>query len=211
MIVGNHDSAWMKKVALSQYFQSIEKLKDFSNGKYKITLCHYPMMSFEGKYLIQGHIHNNKNDTYWKLLREMDNALNASVEINGYAPVTFAELIANNQAVKAEDKALEEAKAALAPFVEHLQAMAQDALNLYRPIADDIISGRIVGENAIARQLDHLLDLANFDDVYALFDSVLTAIEPKYPRLDASYRESYEDVWGEDDIGDDDNSWGDKD
>ena len=103
LIPGNHDSAWMKTVPLSQYFESIENLMVFSNGKQKIALCHYPMMSFEGKYLIHGHIHNNKNDTYWQLLRTMENVLNASVEINNYAPVTFDELVENNAAFKSTD------------------------------------------------------------------------------------------------------------
>ena len=103
LIPGNHDSAWMKKVILSQYFESVENLMVFSNGKHKITLCHYPMMSFDGKYLIHGHIHNNKNDTYWHLLRTMANVLNASVEINNYAPVTFDELVANNSVYKSND------------------------------------------------------------------------------------------------------------
>jgi len=102
LIPGNHDSAWMKKTPLSQYFESVENLMVFSNGKYKITLCHYPMMSFKGKYLIHGHIHNNKNDTYWPLLRTMTNVLNASIEINNYAPVTFDELLENNAVFKSE-------------------------------------------------------------------------------------------------------------
>ena len=100
LIPGNHDSAWMKNVPLSQYFESVENLMVFSNGKHKITICHYPMMSFEGKYLIHGHIHNDKNDTYWHLLRTMENVLNASVEINNYAPATFDELVANNATFK---------------------------------------------------------------------------------------------------------------
>jgi calcineurin-like phosphoesterase family protein len=51
----------------------------------------------EGEYLVYGHIHNRKNDTYWPLLRTMENALNAGVEVNGYQPVTFDELIVNNR------------------------------------------------------------------------------------------------------------------
>lgn len=96
LIIGNHDQDWMKKVDMPKYFESVDRLLVFGNGKHKVTLCHYPMMSFEGKYLIYGHIHNNKNDTYWPLLKTMTNALNASVEINGYRPVTFEELIDNN-------------------------------------------------------------------------------------------------------------------
>jgi calcineurin-like phosphoesterase family protein len=102
LIVVNHDSSWMKKVELSSYFESVELMQVINNGRAKITLCHYPMMSYEGEYLIHGHIHTYKNDTYWELLQSMDTALNASVEINGYAPVTFEELISNTRAFKAE-------------------------------------------------------------------------------------------------------------
>ncbi|MGD9901731.1 MAG: metallophosphoesterase [Spirochaetales bacterium] len=97
LIVGNHDSSWIKKVDLNKYFESINNMLVFSNGKCKITLCHYPMMSFDGEYQVYGHIHNNKNDTYWQLLKTMKNSLNASIEINNYEPVTFDELLKNNE------------------------------------------------------------------------------------------------------------------
>ena len=96
LIIGNHDKSWMNKVKLDKYFESVERIMVFANGRNKVTLCHYPMMCFEGAYLIYGHIHNNKTDNYWPLLRTMDNALNAGVEVNNYQPVTFDELIANN-------------------------------------------------------------------------------------------------------------------
>ena len=96
LILGNHDISWIKKVDLKKYFQSVERLAVINTGKCKATLCHYPMMSFEGAYLLYGHIHNNKNDAYWPLLAKMENALNTSVEVNDYRPVTFEELIENN-------------------------------------------------------------------------------------------------------------------
>jgi calcineurin-like phosphoesterase family protein len=70
------------------------------DGSRKITLCHYPMMSWEGvrrgAYHVYGHIHNNTGDFYWPLLSKMPNALNAGVEINDYYPVTIEEMIVNN-------------------------------------------------------------------------------------------------------------------
>ena len=101
LIIGNHDASWMKKCEPAKYFQSIERLAVINTGKNKVTLCHYPMMSFEGDYLLYGHIHNHKNDTYWPLLRTMENALNACVEVNNYRPVTFEELIENNRVFRA--------------------------------------------------------------------------------------------------------------
>jgi calcineurin-like phosphoesterase family protein len=100
LITGNHDKSWMPKVALSRYFESVDNLKIITATEGKITLCHYPMMSFDSRYHIFGHIHNNKSDTYWPLLRSMGNAMNASVEINNYEPVTFDELVRNNELAK---------------------------------------------------------------------------------------------------------------
>jgi len=100
LIIGNHDKSWMPKVDLSRHFESVDNLKIIAVSEGKITLCHYPMMSFGSHYHIFGHIHNNKSDTYWSLLRSMDNAMNASVEINNYEPVTFAELVRNNELAK---------------------------------------------------------------------------------------------------------------
>ena len=47
-------------------------------------------------YLVYGHIHSNKDARYWSLLKSMDRALNAGVEVNGYQPVTLEELMRNN-------------------------------------------------------------------------------------------------------------------
>ena len=73
LIVGNHDKSWMNNFseqAFKEFFASVSNLLVINTGKGMATLCHYPMMAFEGAYLIYGHIHNNKNDTYWKLLSQ---------------------------------------------------------------------------------------------------------------------------------------------
>lgn len=73
------------------------------NG-HPITMCHYPMLEWRSSreeskrklgYLIHGHIHNRIADEYRQLFLRF-NALNAGVDINGYAPVNFDELLANN-------------------------------------------------------------------------------------------------------------------
>jgi calcineurin-like phosphoesterase family protein len=96
LIIGNHDKSWMPKVELNRHFESVEHYQIIAASEGKVTLCHYPMMSFGSKWHIFGHIHNNKPDSFWPLLRSMDNALNASVEVNNYRPATFDELIYNN-------------------------------------------------------------------------------------------------------------------
>lgn len=76
-----------------------------SDGEHTLTLCHYPMMTFNHcmrAYMVHGHIHGNTNADYWPYLQSHDRILNASVEVNNYEPVTFAELLANNQRYKAQ-------------------------------------------------------------------------------------------------------------
>lgn len=100
LLIGNHDSSWMKKVELSKYFESVSHMQEIIDGSHHLTLCHYPMMSWnacnKGAFQVYGHIHNNRNDTYWPLLSTSELSLNAGVDINGFRPVTLQELIINN-------------------------------------------------------------------------------------------------------------------
>jgi calcineurin-like phosphoesterase family protein len=89
LIVGNHDKNWMKKVNLPKFFKSVQAECTVQYRERRLFLCHVPRCAFDGDYMLFGHIHNNKNDEIWPALKAMGNALNASVEINGYMPVTF--------------------------------------------------------------------------------------------------------------------------
>lgn len=110
LIVGNHDKDWMKKTDLLKYFASVEKFAEISDGAHKITLCHYPMMTWndvaKGGYMIHGHIHNDTGAPYFPLLRNMPNILNAGVDVNKFCPVHFNALVKNNARFKeqAENK-----------------------------------------------------------------------------------------------------------
>ena len=83
-----------------KYFVSVDELLTFNDGVRDITLCHYPMVSFEGRFHIHGHIHGNTKDIFWDTLKKMDKVLNASVEINNFEPVTFDRLLINNRKFK---------------------------------------------------------------------------------------------------------------
>ncbi len=108
LIEGNHDIWWLGKTDASKYFKEVCKYKEIRLGDRTVTLCHYPMLEWrasrkEGSkklgYLIFGHIHNRRDELY-KHLFEIGNALNAGVDINGYAPVSFEELVENNEVFK---------------------------------------------------------------------------------------------------------------
>lgn len=103
LIIGNHDDSWMNKVNLNKYFQSIDNFAEITDGKRAITLCHYPMVTWKHSmrsYMIHGHIHNNTDADFFPLLASRENILNAGVEVNGYVPVTFDELLKNNNNFK---------------------------------------------------------------------------------------------------------------
>lgn len=113
LIMGNHDSVWMRRMEsrvkknipgarpASDFFESIRDMNEITleSGE-KLVLCHYPMMSWNGlaggSWLIFGHIHNSTDAPYWPLLRGMERALNAGVDVNDFRPVTFCELLENN-------------------------------------------------------------------------------------------------------------------
>ena len=46
--------------------------------------------------MVFGHIHANTDADSWPLIAHSDKMLNAGVDINGYEPVTFEEMEANN-------------------------------------------------------------------------------------------------------------------
>ena len=100
LITGNHDRAWTKKCDLSRFFESVSNLNFISDGKRQLTLCHFPMMSWPHmprSYMVFGHIHGNTDAEYWPLIAQNEKMLNAGVDINGFAPVTFEEMEENNR------------------------------------------------------------------------------------------------------------------
>lgn len=115
LILGNHDTKWMRHCDPSDFFESISHMKFVNEGDRQLTLCHYPMMSWPGSnrqgYMVFGHIHNNTDGAFWPLIACSSLMLNACVEVNGYRPVTLEQLKTNNAMHKA--RALQ----------EHLQAV----------------------------------------------------------------------------------------
>ncbi len=103
LVVGNHDHTWMNKVDLAKHFESVQTLKEVVVDGRVLTLCHYPMLSYPQArrgYMIFGHIHNSVADDYWPLIARRSRMLNAGVDVNGFAPATFEELVANNAAFR---------------------------------------------------------------------------------------------------------------
>jgi calcineurin-like phosphoesterase family protein len=113
LIIGNHDGSWLNKINPSDFFESVSAIAtiddEHRNKYHHVVLCHYPMLSWDGKeggaIHIHGHLHNLKGEEY-HALRQMNykvdgevirmRAFNACVEVNDYKPVTLGQLLSNN-------------------------------------------------------------------------------------------------------------------
>lgn len=107
LIIGNHDSSWLDRVNLEKYFVEVTDLKVTTNGKYAITLCHYPLLTWKHErksYMIHGHLHADTTADFFPLICQRENLLNAGVDINGLCPVNLDELLINNQVFKSKYK-----------------------------------------------------------------------------------------------------------
>lgn len=100
LILGNHDKDWTGRVDLSKYFEDVRDIITVNCGRGNATLCHFPMLFFEGKYHIYGHVHARENFPHKDTLYSMENAFNAGADVNNFRPVTFDELIRNNLAFR---------------------------------------------------------------------------------------------------------------
>ncbi len=151
LIIGNHDKKWLAKQDYTKYFEQIVPYLEIKSNNVDITLCHYPMLEWNGSrklgskklgYHIYGHIHNRYSYIY-RTLFMMPHALNAGVDINGFEPVTFSELIKNNETYKLSkltsmvDKAeflaskyhLYQVDKAGRPYIEHSRAVAASLID----------------------------------------------------------------------------------
>ena len=105
LIVGNHDQEWMVQLEdVTKFFESIQDMKVLDLEDKCMTLCHFPMLEWYGSrygkpsYLLHGHIHARTHLLSYHYIKEhLPNALNVGVDVNEYEPVTFEELLENNQ------------------------------------------------------------------------------------------------------------------
>ena len=104
LVAGNHDDTWVRREECRRYFDTVISYLECHLNGHPITMCHYPLLEWHASreyskrklgYLIHGHIHNRIALEYHPLYMQF-NALNAGVDVNGYAPVTFEELLENN-------------------------------------------------------------------------------------------------------------------
>ena len=103
LIIGNHDKKLLKDEEAMGYFVSVDYQLAVTDNQKHLILSHFPFAEWDGFYRdvyhIYGHIHNKRNDAF-QHMRKYETALNAGCMINNYCPVSFKELIWNNQIFK---------------------------------------------------------------------------------------------------------------
>lgn len=97
LIVGNHDTHIIKNKQIKNLFVSIDKMLTVNDGQYKIVLCHYPLVEWDGyfrnTYHFFGHIHNNTDNLAYKIVTTIPRAFNVCADLLDFIPKTAREII----------------------------------------------------------------------------------------------------------------------
>ena len=104
LVMGNHDGITLKCPEAVKQLVNIDKMMHIKDGINNIHACHFPMAEWNKKmhdsWHIYGHIHGDTGEVF-RFMAAQERALNAAACINNYTPVSFDELVRNNEAFKA--------------------------------------------------------------------------------------------------------------
>jgi hypothetical protein len=85
----------------------------------------------------------------------------------------------------------------IAELLKGRDSLAQMAVEQYKPIADDIISGRLTDSHQIDLTLDWMCDFCFNDNMLKLYKAVLRSILQNHPEIVASHIQQYREMWDE--------------
>lgn len=101
LIVGNHDKELLKDSEAKKHFRFIRDVAVINDLDTRIVLCHYPMVEWNGYFRgvlhFYGHIHNNKENLSYKIMKDIPNAYNVGADILGLTPRTLSDVIKLNK------------------------------------------------------------------------------------------------------------------
>ena len=97
LVIGNHDTKTVNKSKGTNCFVEIENIIEVNDNGKRIVLCHYPLVEwngyYNGAYHFYGHVHNTFHNNTTCYARDMKNAYNVGVDVIGFAPCTFEEIV----------------------------------------------------------------------------------------------------------------------
>lgn len=107
LIIGNHDGKMLKDEEAMKEFETVDKMTHIKDQGHNIVLCHFPLQEwnqyYRDAYHIYGHVHGKKDRMFEYIIREY-RALNAGCMINNYMPVTFDQLVKNNNKFREDNE-----------------------------------------------------------------------------------------------------------
>lgn len=99
IIAGNHDRAWLKKLDKLENCDKIKWVRDYAERhftvggkKYKLVLCHFPLLFWHGSHYGSIHLHGHSHGGAQKLnegIRRMD----VGVDCNNWYPVSLKDIV----------------------------------------------------------------------------------------------------------------------
>lgn len=97
LILGNHDYKFQDDDDFLKYFDSVQESKTFRIGSQWVQLYHYPVLRWyrknKGGIHIYGHMHNETKGEEFQILSREPFAVNVSVEVVDYTPVSLREIV----------------------------------------------------------------------------------------------------------------------
>jgi hypothetical protein len=81
------------------------------------------------------------------------------------------------------------------PLIEQLSILSKAAVTQYKPLAKEIISGKITDEDEIAHIMDGMLDFCNFDNMLNVYKKVCMSLIHTHPKLAMDYIQAYHETW----------------
>lgn len=100
LIIGNHDSRTVRESRGTNDFVEVKQMLEINDNGHRIVLCHYPLVEwngyYRGTYHFYGHVHNNYHNKTTCYAKNMHNAFNVGVDIIGFVPCTFDEIVNKN-------------------------------------------------------------------------------------------------------------------
>lgn len=100
-IVGNHDKKLLRNVDVKKEFIEITHYRELVVNNKSLVLCHYPIVSFNGRYRdgvhFYGHVHNTQDEVDIqncnKQMRGSQKMFNVGCMFLDYTPRTYEEIM----------------------------------------------------------------------------------------------------------------------
>ncbi|MBR5114502.1 MAG: hypothetical protein IK101_04310 [Oscillospiraceae bacterium] len=99
LVAGGAEIAWMKRRGALRYFDCIAQCAETADRGAEVVMRRRPPVAWKrgDGFAVHGTTHTDVGGRLLAYARDDRGVLNASVDVNGYRPVTFEEMLVNNE------------------------------------------------------------------------------------------------------------------